>query len=216
MKQITKMSRLTGQLEKAYNLINTEFFNDELPSVIITVQSTARAYGHITVSKVWSSKEEQKHEINISADYLNRDLSETLSTLIHECCHLYCMIHNINDVSRGGTYHNKHFRDVAEAHGLIVERSDKYGYSHTSPSEKIIDFIIRHDELNDIEICRNDFTNPFIAVGGNSGAKTGTTPTTGRKSNSRKYQCPCCGDSVRATKTVLIGCLKCSVPMIEL
>lgn len=35
MKTIDKMSRLTGELEKAFRLLNQDFFNNELPTPII-------------------------------------------------------------------------------------------------------------------------------------------------------------------------------------
>ena len=44
----------------------------------------------------------------------------------------------------------------------------------------------------------------------NSG--TNTTPPP-RPSSTRKYICPCCGNSVRATKTVNIACLDCDTQM---
>ena len=40
----------------------------------------------------------------------------------------------------------------------------------------------------------------------------GTTPT--RTSSTRKYICPCCGNSVRATKEVNLACLDCNAPMV--
>ena len=51
MKEITKMSRLTGELEKAFRLLNEELFNNELPTPIITVTPTPKAYGHYSLSK---------------------------------------------------------------------------------------------------------------------------------------------------------------------
>jgi len=117
------------------------------------------------------------------------------------------MVHNIKDTSNNGIYHNKRFKEVAESHGLAVERSNKYGWSHTSPTERIIDFLIEHDELNDIEICRTPSLAPVgIGIGTHSG---------NGKSHSIKYICPCCGNSVRSTKPVNIGCLDCNIAMIQ-
>ena len=162
MKAITKMSRLTGQLEKAYALLNEEFFNNELPNTIITVASTPRAYGHITVSKVWSTQSEEKHEINISSDYLDRPLEDTLATLTHEMCHLYAMVHEIKDTSNNNVYHNKRFKHIAEEHGLEVRKSDKYGYSHTSPSEQLLDFLIRLSHQLEHLSCRHSPTDQCL------------------------------------------------------
>ena len=34
----------------------------------------------------------------------------------------------VQDTSRSGMYHNKKFKEVAEKHGLTVEKDSKYGY----------------------------------------------------------------------------------------
>lgn len=49
MKEITKTSRLAGQLEKLFAMLNHDFFHDELETPILTIQSTMRAYGHYTL-----------------------------------------------------------------------------------------------------------------------------------------------------------------------
>ena len=43
----------------------------------------------------------------------------------------------VQDCSRGNTYHNKRFKAAAEAHGLTVTHSDKYGWSHTAPGDAL-------------------------------------------------------------------------------
>ena len=118
----------------------------------------------------------------------------------------------IQDCSRGNTYHNRRFKAAAEAHGLIVEHSDKYGWSHTSPSDELLDFILENG-LTDILISRNEFAG-FHITGTGTHSGTGTTPPPPRTSSTRKYICPCCGNSVRATKEVHIACLDCSAPMV--
>ena len=120
-------------------------------------------------------------------------------------------MNGIQDCSRGNTYHNRKFRDAAEAHGLIVNHHDKYGWTITSPSDELLDFILKYD-LTDILINRNEFSS--FQIGG-----TGTHSGTGaalppRTSSSRKYICPCCGMSVRATKVVNIACMDCEQPML--
>ena len=117
----------------------------------------------------------------------------------------------MQDCSRGTTYHNRRFKAAAEAHGLIVEHSDKYGWSPTSPSDELLDFILENG-LTDILISRNEFAG-FHITGTGTHSGTGTTPPP-RTSSTRKYICPCCGNSVRATKEVHIACLDCSAPMV--
>ena len=126
--------------------------------------------------------------------------------------HYYNYERGVQDCSRGNTYHNRKFREEAERRGLIVEHSDKYGWSHTSPSDLLLDFVLEND-LSDILINRNEFSG--FQMGG-TGTHNGTPITpTAKKSSSRKYICPCCGTSIRATRKVNIGCLDCGVPMIE-
>ena len=213
MKQMTSYNRVAGYLNKIFDLLNEEFFESALSRPTITIQSTPRAYGHFSLREdTWVSKLGGTHEINIGAGTLARPIEEVAATLLHEMVHYWNYEQGIQDCSRGNTYHNRRFKEAAEARGLAVEHSDKYGWSHTSPAEALLEFVITND-LTDILINRNEFSG--FQMGG-TGTHSGTAvPTTPKKSSSRKYICPCCGMSVRATKVVNIGCLDCGVRMIE-
>ena len=50
MKETIKTSRTAGYLEKIFRALNAKYFNGELEEPIITIQSTPRAYGHVTVA----------------------------------------------------------------------------------------------------------------------------------------------------------------------
>lgn len=217
MKNIDKMSRLAGMLEKWFRLLNEHFFNSSLETPIITVIPTPRAYAHYTLSKVWdSSKGEGKHEINVGAGTLDRPVECIVASLIHEMVHMNNdTVLNVQDTSNNGMYHNRVFKHEAEAHGLIVSRSDKYGWSHTEPSDELLEFVIDNlDVFKDIEINRGTFGAAPIGGGhyNNGGA---IPPTATAKTHHRKYICPCCGNSVRATRAVNIACLNCGVRMVE-
>ena len=97
-----QISEATRFLENAYVALNNKFFGGELPPVIITIQSSPRAYGHYTTWDAWHEGEEGYREINIGAETLDRPLPEVLGTLSHEMCHHYCAVNNIKDTSRGG------------------------------------------------------------------------------------------------------------------
>lgn len=201
MKQIVKTSRLAGQLEKLFRMLNDDMFGGQLETPIITIQSSSRSYGHYSVHPIWTvNGEEKRHEINIAAGTLDRDIEYTVGTLLHEMVHMYNdTVRNVQDCSRGGMYHSKVFKEAAEAVGLIVTRTEKYGWSHTEPSDALIEWILDHD-IEEIRINRNEPTGIRV-VGGNTAASGGLTPIgSNPNSHSRKYLCLCCGNSVRATK----------------
>lgn len=211
MKQLTSYNRVAGYLNKVFDLLNAEFFENTLSRPTITIQSTPKAYGHFSLrDDTWISKLGGTHEINIGAGTLSRNIEDVVATLLHEMVHYYNYINGVQDCSRGNTYHNKRFKEAAEAHGLCVEHSEKYGWSHTSPSDELLDFVLEN-ELTDILINRNEFCG-FRVTG--TGAHSGTEITPTKTSSTRKYICPCCGMSVRATRTVRIACMDCDMPLI--
>ena len=120
----------------------------------------------------------------ILARSIAKPIEEVAATLLHEMVHYSNYENGIQDCSRGNTYHNKRFKACAESHGLCVSYSDKYGRSHTEPSESLLDFVIENG-LSDILINRNEFSGfQITGTGTHSGTFAGTEP---KKSSSRKY-----------------------------
>lgn len=201
-KQITSMTRLTGQLERMFKSLNESFYDGQLDMPIITVTPTARAYAHYTPWNAWESKGEHKREINISSAYLDRPLEYICGSLLHEMAHMYNdTVLEVSDTSRGGTYHSKVFKQAAESHGLVCTRTEKYGWSDTGTilSDELIDWVLLHDEFREIELCR---TVPgLIAVGVGVKAADGSAPAiTATRNNSRRFVCPKCGMIARTTR----------------
>ena len=213
MKELTSYNRAAGYLNKIFDLLNSTYFESALSRPTITIQSTPKAYGHFSLrADTWLSKNGATHEINIGAGTLARPIEEVTATLLHEMVHYYNYENGVQDCSRGNTYHNRRFKESAESHGLCVEHSEKYGWSRTSPSDDLLAFVIDND-LTDILINRNECSGFRIAgTGTHSGTNGGTPP---RTSSTRKYVCPCCGNSVRATKEVNIACMDCGQQMLE-
>ena len=181
MKELTSYNRVAGYLNKIFDLLNKEYFENTLSRPTITIQSTPKAYGHFSLnSNTWISKIGGTHEINVGAGTLSRPIENVVATLLHEMVHYYNHVNGVQDCSRGNTYHNKRFKQAAESRGLIISHSEKYGWSHTEPSEELIDFVIDNG-LTDILINRNEQT--AFRVGGGTGthsggASVGTTPRT--------------------------------------
>lgn len=221
IKEVGVYSDLTRVLQRMFRDVNKYLFNGQLPSnVVITVQSTTGAYGHFVVGTIWHNDSENLFEINLGAEGLRRGVVPTVATLIHECVHLYCFSHDIKDVSRGGRYHNKSFKQIAEDHLLKIEYDNSIGYSITFPTDKLIEFCEKRKYPN-ISLYRGNFviTPPSGSTGTDNGDDDSLKGVTGKikkvkkPSSTRKYVCPCCGLSVRATREVKVLCIECDKPL---
>lgn len=217
MKRTVKTSRAAGYLEKIFRTLNADSFNGELEEPIITIQSTPGAYGHVTVAKTWRRGEDERHELNICADWLNRPIEQVVATMIHEMAHLMNIQNGIQDCSRGGTYHNRKFKDEAEKHMIQIDKHDKYGWTITTATEELLDYIIKQG-WDEIEMSRGF---GFTGYTGPSGGKATGKPTftggigtpTKTKSHSRKHVCPCCGRIARTTQDFPLICGICKEEM---
>lgn len=214
-KQTDKMSRAVNQLEHMFNKMNVDFFGGTLPTPIITVQSSPRAYGHCTVAKVWKKKDSETYELNIGAEVLNFPIEETLDTMGHEMVHLYCRENDIRECSRGGTYHNKKFKELAEKIGLDTFHDPKHGWN-TKGGYRMLEYAIAN-EWSEITLGRSTRTRIQISIDTETGEvqETETEPTPVNTSSTRKYICPKCKQSIRATKDVNIICGDCLEKMIK-
>lgn len=194
-----------AELETLFSKFNARFFENKLESLVITVSPdhTRGAYGWCTSWKAWQNgaKEGGFYEINLCAEYLNRPYEETCGTLLHEMVHLQNLQDGVQDTSRSGIYHNKKFKETAEAHGLIVEKGEKYGWHKTTLSPEALEFVQ--------SLGKQGFTlvRPR-PLGLKGSSKSGG-------SSSRKYVCPCCGTIIRATKEVHVICAECEVEFQE-
>lgn len=194
-------------LETLFDRLNDKLFKGELARPVITVSpdTTKGAYGWCTLYRAWSADKtgeadmqtEGYYEINCCAEHLQRPLPEVVGTLLHEMVHLWCLSKGIKDTSRQGWYHNDEYRKAAEAHGLTVEKT-KNGWSKTDLAPEMVAWL-NEQEMADFRIHRRALPKK-------------AKPTV--KNHSIKYTCPCCGNSVRATKSVAIACLDCNTPML--
>lgn len=206
MKELVKTSRTMGYLEKIYRELNKDYFNGELEEVILTIQSTPHAYGHVTCAKVWRRKDSFTYELNIGAGTLGRPIEQIVATMLHEMVHIYHLMNGIQDTSRGNTYHNKKFKEKAESVDLTIEYDKKIGWSITSPSDKLFEYVLSK-RWTEINMNRQDgFRVPLGTKGPAAVPEDGKTR---KPSSTRKYICPKCGSSVRATREISIICGEC-------
>jgi hypothetical protein len=213
--QVTIQSAI-DELQRMFRLLNDTYFSGKLERPVITIltDSTSGAYGWISVAKVWSSKDNAWfREINLCAEYLNRPSELVITTLMHEMCHLYNIQREVQDTSRGNSYHNQHFKEVAEARGLIVEKHPTYGFCITKPSPDFTELVKKNCRAGCFKLERiktyRDGT-PKVTTTGSDGKEKTVSRT---KQSYRKYICSNCGMVVRATKEVNVICGDCGETM---
>ena len=197
MNKITTSSA-AAQLEQMYDDLNNAFFEGELlPDVIITLKCTKGAYGHFTTGQVWRVDEStHKHEINISSATLDRPILQTAATLLHEMVHFSAIINNIRDTSNHGVYHNHKYKEAALDHGLLVYYVKHYGWTNTRPSDALR-LLAVEKAWPQITLAEDVRLYPACP------------------SSTRKYICPQCGMTCRATKKVNLICGDCKLPLLE-
>lgn len=202
------LAPLVKAFEKAFSIVNLTFYNNELESPVITIQQGAkeRAYGWVSVAKVWH---EEKHgdfrELNISSEYLKRDFSDVVTTLMHECVHIKNLQDGVQDTARRGIRHNKNFVETAEKHGLQGYKPDDYdsvGFRVRMTEETAS--LVESGLFDDLKASLTMFRDETKKKQAKRAAR----------SQVFKYVCPCCGNSVRATKMLNIGCFDCNELMI--
>ena len=231
-------------VEQIYDFLNERFFESALSKPIITIQPDEKchALGWFVPHHIWKDGNGYSEcEINLSANFLDRNKEEISSTLLHEMCHQFAYMNDIRDCCRNGYYHNKEFAQIAMAHGLDVSRMGDRGFAHTQLNESaktiIADLdvasnlVYRKVTLQDIlEILaweiRQEAKKKGEVIPENSEefnkelnkrlAERQRELQGGKKpSSTRKYVCKSCGQSVRATREVDIICGRCHTAMVE-
>lgn len=196
-------------LENLFESFNRKFFNSALlvPVITLSQKGTKSAKGWCTGKKVWAQTRgdpdaDRFYEINICPEYLNQPVEKICETLLHEMVHLFNIMNGTQDCTSNGQYHNKFFKESAEQHGLMAEKSKRYGYAQTSLKPETIEFINQLD-LTAFALYRNSVQD--VPQGPDD-----TTPIK-RTSSTRSYICPKCGTLIRATKKVQVRCDICNV-----
>lgn len=216
------LTSMQETLEFGFAVLNRVYFKDSLPMPVITIMSSPRTNGHFTVGKTWRAENDHLHEINISAEHLDRPIENIMATLCHEMVHYFCLLNGIKDTSQNHRYHNKLFRDEAEKRGLLITRADGIGYSITAPSPDFIKVLQENHIEKPLDINRESEWLGFSGGGnggnpdGQTGGLDGIQGTMRKKTSTRKYQCPSCKNSFRATKDINVMCLDCLEQFIKI
>ena len=136
----------------AYEVINKELFNDELPRIPIKAQRLDDGLRYRTAAAFCIDIKHSVERLSIiinSKEVCFADftafLINTIGYLLHEMVHEYCYLHGITDVNHATQYHNSQFMLAAEEHGLVCDSySDEFGFHKT---------LIKSDSAGDI-VCK--------------------------------------------------------------
>lgn len=205
------MAELTMQTMTMYNRINARWFGGELPKAVITFESGSKhkAYGWTFVQKMWKQGKEEKYAIMLASEII-RNIEQMMITLTHEMCHLYAMEKGIEDVSRGGYYHNKEFARIAEMAGLVVTKETQ-GAATRALTPEYKAWLEKECSIKEIRIGWNEPINASPArkgkpTGKEKPAEEGSGGAV-KKSGYYVFRCPACRATVRTTKLErLIAC----------
>lgn len=196
---------LIHAFEISFQLANEKFYHGELEAPVITIQQGAkeRAYGWITLQKVWhEEKGGAFRELNISADALNRGFIDVSTTLLHEMVHVRNIMDGVQDTARRGIRHNQKFADTGAAHGMEPYKGEDYNKAGWRVKMTEETQAWAEEYLTDLQKALTIYRD--VAQKNEK-----------KKSVSKvlKYVCPCCGSSVRATKEINLVCGDCMESM---
>ena len=220
------ISPIIDALEISFDWLSNRFYEGKLLRPVITMSEGKDRYRgwfwagtkeNPDGGKVWHTKDgsQSANELNVCSDSLDRTFEEIVDTLCHEMVHCYNDMEHVQDCARSGSRHNKKFKEAAEAHGMKwnppVEGDEtsqadykRVGYSRVSLRDDV-----KEEVYEALEELRNALTIYRDTTTKSKGKKVS------KKSRVWKYVCPCCGNSVRATKELAVMCGYCKEEMIE-
>jgi hypothetical protein len=127
------VSLLVGTLERTWAAIRAR--HPEVPKAVLVVapggDGRRLKWGHFAAGR-WQHADQAHPEVLVGGEGLRRQPRQVLGTLLHEAAHGLADQRRINDTSRGGRYHNRRYKALAEELGLDVAETGAIGWSATS------------------------------------------------------------------------------------
>ncbi len=140
-----KRKEIKGLYHRLFNILNSRYFNNELPDIIIEYPESD--YLNLDIREDISNSDlvaaflpPQEGIPNpcIILDVMQPAQSgvniDTIENLHHELIHYFCFIQGIKDTGQAGVYHNMEFKRAAESHGAECSYIDDIsGYNSKLP-----------------------------------------------------------------------------------
>lgn len=133
------------ELQQAFDFFNEHLFNNELPNLLITLQRGRYTYGYFSPDRFTGKS--IISELALNPDYFGeRSLSDTLSTLAHEMCHVWQFYAPVKNC-RGG-YHDRIWGKKMESIGLMPSNTGREGGRKTG--QQMTHYIIQGGLFQDV------------------------------------------------------------------
>lgn len=200
-------TRTTYQgLTEAYDFFNQRLFAGRLPRCLITMQRQRGAYGYFAGARFGTKDgQEVTDEIALNpAHFRDRTTEQSLSTLVHEMCHLEQ--HHFGKPSRTA-YHNKQWAGMMEAVGLVPSDTGAPGGKTTG--QKVSHYIAGGGPFDRAcgELVGQGFAVRYVELWSDPEARK-------KKAASKtKYTCPSCALNAWGKPEINLVCGDCDQRM---
>ncbi|MGH9165173.1 MAG: hypothetical protein ACRDZW_06655 [Acidimicrobiales bacterium] len=140
----------------------------------------------------WRVGDQTRGEVLLAGEALHLPPEAVFEVLLHEAAHGLNAARGVRDASRGGRYHNQHYRTAAAEVGLRPRRMDPYGWARTeltpAASETYRESIERIG--TEMRLARGLPAPPGIGVEGGRGGTDNGTPGGEEANNGEREQRP--------------------------
>jgi hypothetical protein len=126
-------SDLVASCEGAWSQIQAR--HPQVPDAVIVLGSGVERGRLVKLGHWWGGQwrvgDEPRGEVLLAGEALHLPPEAVVEVLLHEAAHGLNAARGVRDTSRGGRYHNAHFKAAAAEVGLRPRRLDPYGWART-------------------------------------------------------------------------------------
>jgi hypothetical protein len=209
MAQANPTQRTYKTLDDAYGFFNGRLFGGKLPSCLITMQRSKKAYGYFAGGRFGSMDgREVTDEIALNPSHFReRTTEQSLSTLVHEMTHL--QQHHFGKPSRT-SYHNREWAQMMRAVGLIPSDTGEPGGKEVG--QKVSHYIEEGGPFARAcaELMGNGFDALYVELWGDGEAEKRKK----KAASKTKYTCPACDVNAWAKPATALICGECKELML--
>lgn len=127
-------SALVAACESAWADIRAH--HPELPHAIIVLGTGVQGGKLVKLGHWWQSQwvadGAARGEVLLAGEALHLPPDQVMEILLHEAAHGINCARGVKDTSRGGRYHNQHYKDTGVEVGLRVEKMNPHGWARTT------------------------------------------------------------------------------------